>query len=78
MMNTRIPFTVYARSVVSGFESCHFLSCAELFAAFHDQLVRPYKMNDQTVNQEIVLKHGGALKQWPMDRISNSSFTEVI
>ncbi|THH28641.1 hypothetical protein EUX98_g5546 [Antrodiella citrinella] len=37
---------------------------------------KPYPINDQTVNQEITLKHGSAARNWNMDKISNSSFTE--
>ncbi|KAH8102183.1 plus-3-domain-containing protein [Cristinia sonorae] len=38
--------------------------------------VKPYKINDQVVNQEVFLRHGSAAKCWAMDKISNSSFTE--
>jgi len=37
---------------------------------------KPYTINDQTVNQELNLRHGGASKLWTMDKISNASFTE--
>ncbi|KDQ19023.1 hypothetical protein BOTBODRAFT_28502 [Botryobasidium botryosum FD-172 SS1] len=39
-------------------------------------LVRPYKVNDQTVNQTLDLRHGTAQKCWQMDKVSNSPFTE--
>jgi len=39
-------------------------------------LVRPYKINDQIVNQTLDLRHGSATKCWQMDKVSNSPFTE--
>ncbi|THH18000.1 hypothetical protein EW146_g2928 [Bondarzewia mesenterica] len=39
-------------------------------------LVKPYKMNDRTVNQAFELKHGSSAKAFPMDKVSNSSFTQ--
>ncbi|KAI0787006.1 plus-3-domain-containing protein [Abortiporus biennis] len=38
-------------------------------------LVKPYKLNDQTVNQQFELKHGMSSKVWNMDKVSNSPFT---
>lgn len=37
-------------------------------------LTKPYPMNDQIVNQLFELRHGKAIKEWPMDRTSNSAF----
>ncbi|KDQ56696.1 hypothetical protein JAAARDRAFT_157870 [Jaapia argillacea MUCL 33604] len=37
-------------------------------------LVKPYKINDQTVNQHFELKHGGSVKDFPMDKTSNAKF----
>jgi len=33
-----------------------------------------YKVDEQNFNQNFVLKHGSSLKEWPMDRTSNSPF----
>ncbi|CAL1710020.1 unnamed protein product [Somion occarium] len=38
-------------------------------------LVKPYKINDRTINQVLELKHGAAIKTWAMDKVSNSPFT---
>jgi len=40
-------------------------------------LVKPYKINDQTVNQAFELKHGNSVRTFPMDKVSNSPFTQV-
>ncbi|KAI6126770.1 hypothetical protein F5141DRAFT_997060, partial [Pisolithus sp. B1] len=37
-------------------------------------LVRPYKINDQTVNQTLELKHGKSVKGFTMDKVSNAIF----
>ncbi|TDL27841.1 plus-3-domain-containing protein [Rickenella mellea] len=39
-------------------------------------LVKPYKLNNQTVNQQLELKHGDAVKLFPMDKVSNSLFPQ--
>lgn len=39
-------------------------------------LVKPYKVNESTINQAVDLKHGKSTKQFNMDRISNASFSE--
>ncbi|KAJ3553338.1 hypothetical protein NM688_g3667 [Phlebia brevispora] len=36
----------------------------------------PYKVNDQLVDYELTLKHGSSEKKFPMDRISNTPFTD--
>ncbi|KAI0719836.1 plus-3-domain-containing protein [Cerioporus squamosus] len=36
--------------------------------------VKPYKVDDQLVNQELELKHGESIKRFPMDKISNGRF----
>ncbi|EJF56704.1 plus-3-domain-containing protein [Dichomitus squalens LYAD-421 SS1] len=38
--------------------------------------VKPYKVNDQLVNQELELKHGGSTRRFAMDKISNGPFEE--
>jgi RNA polymerase-associated protein RTF1 len=40
-------------------------------------LVKPYPVNNQMMNQTLELRHGKAVKAWPMDRISDSQFTDV-
>ncbi|KAI6150019.1 hypothetical protein EDD17DRAFT_1201733 [Pisolithus thermaeus] len=40
-------------------------------------LVRPYKINDQTVNQTLELKHGKSVKGFTMDKVSNAIFDSV-
>lgn len=39
--------------------------------------VKPYKVDDQLVNQELELKHGESIKRFPMDKISNGRFETV-
>ena len=36
-----------------------------------------YKVDEQSFNQNFVLKHGSSSKEWPMDRTSNSPFEAV-
>ncbi|KAM5545964.1 hypothetical protein V8D89_000090 [Ganoderma adspersum] len=38
--------------------------------------VKPYKVNDQTVNQEVELKHGDSTRRFAMDKISNGPFED--
>ncbi|TFY83238.1 hypothetical protein EWM64_g776 [Hericium alpestre] len=39
-------------------------------------LVKPYKINGHFTNQEVELKHGKSVKAWPMDKVSNSPYTQ--
>ncbi|KAK7683685.1 hypothetical protein QCA50_013061 [Cerrena zonata] len=39
-------------------------------------LVKPYKINERTVNQVLELRHGSAVRTWSMDKVSNASFSE--
>ncbi|KAI0315298.1 hypothetical protein OF83DRAFT_365195 [Amylostereum chailletii] len=39
-------------------------------------LVKPYQVNNQTVNQAFDLKHGKSAKTFPMDKVSNSPVTQ--
>ena len=39
--------------------------------------VKPYLVDDKTVNQAFELKHGKSTKVFNMDKVSNSCFTEV-
>ncbi|KAG2007226.1 hypothetical protein CC2G_014939 [Coprinopsis cinerea AmutBmut pab1-1] len=38
--------------------------------------VKPYKVNDRLINQAVELKHGQSVREFSMDRISNSDFTQ--
>lgn len=38
--------------------------------------VKPYKVNERSVNQAVELKHGKSVKVFNMDRISNSTFSD--
>jgi len=39
--------------------------------------VKPYKVNDQTVDQAFELKHGKSAKIFNMDKVSNAPFVDV-
>ncbi|KAL7284626.1 hypothetical protein ACG7TL_001922 [Trametes sanguinea] len=39
-------------------------------------LVKPYLVNDQMVNQELELKHGSSTRNFGMDRVSNAPFDQ--
>jgi len=41
------------------------------------ELPKPYKVNDQFMNQHLELKHGKNVKAFPMDRVSNTAITQV-
>ena len=41
-------------------------------------LSKPYKVDDETVNQELELKHGESTRRFPMDKISNGRFEPVL
>ncbi|KAF9563835.1 hypothetical protein CPC08DRAFT_686074 [Agrocybe pediades] len=38
--------------------------------------VKPYKINDQTINQAVELKHGKSVRTFNMDKVSNGPFQE--
>ena len=38
--------------------------------------MKPYKINERTINQVLELKHGTAVKTWAMDKVSNAPFTD--
>jgi hypothetical protein len=40
-------------------------------------LVKPYKINDTTVNQAFELKHGKSIRVFNMDKVSNGLFVDV-
>ncbi|KAI0061235.1 hypothetical protein BV25DRAFT_1917187 [Artomyces pyxidatus] len=42
----------------------------------HSDLVKPYKINDQMLNQLFLIKHGHSVNKFPMDKVSNSTFTQ--
>ncbi|KAG5644828.1 hypothetical protein DXG03_007553 [Asterophora parasitica] len=37
--------------------------------------VKPYRINDKTVNQALELKHGKSVRSFPMDKVSNAVFS---
>ncbi|CDO72114.1 hypothetical protein BN946_scf184962.g57 [Trametes cinnabarina] len=39
-------------------------------------LVKPYKVDEQLVNQELELKHGGSTRKFTMDKVSNAPFEQ--
>jgi len=39
--------------------------------------VKPYKINDRTVNQTLELQHGKSIKAFLMDKVSNSKIDPV-
>jgi len=39
-------------------------------------LVKPYKINDRTVNQAFELKHGKSVRVFTMDKVSNGAFVD--
>ena len=39
--------------------------------------VKNYQINDLVVNHVFELKHGKAVRAWPMDKVSDSPFTQV-
>jgi RNA polymerase-associated protein RTF1 len=41
------------------------------------QVAKPYKINNQSMNHILELKHGSLVKALPMDRISNAPFQQV-
>jgi hypothetical protein len=41
------------------------------------ELSKPYKVNNQLVNQTLELKHGMAVKAFQMDKVSNVGFQAV-
>lgn len=51
-------------------EACSFTDLAV-------DLAKPYKINDQLIDQNLELKHGTAVKAFPMDKVSNGVFTAV-
>jgi RNA polymerase-associated protein RTF1 len=49
----------------------------ELFKDLGADLVKPYKINDKTVNQALELRHGKSVRLFNMDKVSNSPFHTV-
>jgi RNA polymerase-associated protein RTF1 len=41
------------------------------------QVAKPYKINNQSMNQILELKHGSSVKAFPMDKVSNAPFQQV-
>ncbi|KAI0701840.1 hypothetical protein BC835DRAFT_1322511 [Cytidiella melzeri] len=40
------------------------------------KIVKEYKVNDRVADQEFLLRYANQEKAWPMDRVSNTAFTE--
>jgi Plus-3 domain len=49
----------------------------ETFEDLAADLVKPYKVNDKTVNQAFELKHGKSIRLFLMDKVSNAEFHPV-
>lgn len=49
----------------------------ELFKDLGADLVKPYKINDKTVNQALELRHGKSIRLFNMDKVSNGPFLPV-
>ena len=47
------------------------------FVDLAPDFVKPYKVNDKTMNQAFELRHGRSLKVFMMDKVSNGPFLEV-
>ena len=47
------------------------------FVDLAPDFVKPYKVNDKTMNQAFELRHGKSLKVFMMDKVSNGPFLEV-
>ena len=39
--------------------------------------MKPYKVNEVMVNQELELKHGDSTRRFAMDKVSNAPFDQV-
>jgi len=48
-----------------------------LFVDLAPDFVKPYKINDKTVNQAFELKHGKSMRTFNMDKVSNGPITDV-
>ena len=70
------PCTGYAKSAV-GVPDHPLRWFVDVRAEVSSTTVKPYKVDDQLVNQELELKHGESTKRFPMDKISNGRFEQV-
>jgi Plus-3 domain len=52
-------------------------SCHCIFEDLGVDIVKPYMIDDKTVNQTIDLKHGKSIRSFWMDKVSNSQFLPV-
>jgi Plus-3 domain len=57
-----------------GLLFCQFING---FVDLAPDFVKPYKVNDKTMNQAFELRHGRSLKVFMMDKVSNGPFLEV-
>jgi RNA polymerase-associated protein RTF1 len=48
-----------------------------MFEDLGADLVKPYTIDDKTVNQTVDLRHGNSVKAFLMDKVSNSEFIPV-
>lgn len=56
----------------------HLVFCMfNLFEDLGPDLVKPYKIDDKTVNHAFELKHGKSVRLFNMDKVSNSEFLPV-
>lgn len=69
----------YARSRVQSwlFPFDQFFGFYTVFLGMAPGTVKNYQVNDLVVNRVFELKHGKAVRAWPMDKVSDSPFTQV-
>ena len=58
-----------------AWSSCY--CCVNRLQDLGAHLVRPYKINERTVDQLLELKHGKSVKTFYMDKVSNAVFDAV-
>lgn len=79
-MSNNNRYIVYAKLSVSLPDSTTYIYCnfpdALPLSDLGANLVKPYKINERTVNQVLELRHGNAVKTWAMDKVSNATFSE--
>lgn len=78
--NTTQPYTEYAKSFVR--RTCLIWSIVAIIhcvAELLPKVVKEYKLDgDRSADQEFLLRFADQEKAWPMDKVSNAPFTEVI
>lgn len=48
-----------------------------LYQDLAPDFVKPYKVDDKTVDQALELRHGKSVRVFPMDKVSNGAITPV-